>query len=54
MSIFDLVDGYVPAVTEVNGVAESRRGRQLQPGDVVTVGEEQVRVTLQPGAPDRP
>ena len=39
---------------EVNGEAESRRGRQLQPGDVVTVGEEQVRVTLQPGAPGRP
>lgn len=30
---------------EVNGAAESRRGRQLQPGDVVAVGDEQVRVT---------
>ena len=39
---------------EVNGEAESRRGRQLQPGDVVTVGEEQVRVSLQPGSPGRP
>jgi ribosome-associated protein len=29
---------------EVNGAGESRRGRQLRPGDVVTVGEEQVRV----------
>ena len=39
---------------EVNGEPESRRGRQLRPGDVVTVGEEQVRVSLQPGAPGRP
>jgi ribosome-associated protein len=39
---------------EVNGEAESRRGRQLRPGDVVSVGEEQVRVSLQPGAPGRP
>ena len=29
---------------EVNGEAEARRGRQLRPGDVVTVGEEQLRV----------
>ncbi|MDT7536636.1 MAG: ribosome-associated protein [Actinomycetota bacterium] len=36
---------------EVNGEAESRRGRQLRPGDVVSVGDEQVRVSLQPGAP---
>jgi ribosome-associated protein len=36
---------------EVNGAAESRRGRQLRPGDVVTVGEEQVRVSLLPGSP---
>ena len=39
---------------EVNGEAESRRGRQLRPGDVVSVGEEQVRVSLQPGAPGSP
>jgi ribosome-associated protein len=39
---------------EVNGVAESRRGRQLRPGDVVAVGEEQVRVSLQAGAPGPP
>jgi ribosome-associated protein len=39
---------------EVNGEAESRRGRQLQPGDVVAVGEEQVRVSLLPGTPGRP
>ncbi|GAC1441447.1 MAG: hypothetical protein NVSMB55_09220 [Mycobacteriales bacterium] len=32
---------------EVNGEPESRRGRQLQPGDVVTVGEETVRVVVQ-------
>ena len=29
---------------EVNGAAEARRGRQLRPGDVVAVGEAQVRV----------
>ena len=29
----------------VNGEAESRRGRQLQSGDVVGVGEEQLRVS---------
>lgn len=33
-----LADG---AVT-VNGEPEARRGRQLHPGDVVAVGEEQV------------
>lgn len=31
---------------EVNGEPEARRGRQLQPGDVVAVGDEQVRVTI--------
>ncbi|MBK5307857.1 MAG: RNA-binding S4 domain-containing protein [Frankiaceae bacterium] len=29
---------------EVNGEAEARRGRQLRPGDVVAIGDEQVRV----------
>jgi ribosome-associated protein len=29
---------------EVNGDAESRRGRQLRPGDIVAVGETIVRV----------
>ena len=29
----------------VNGEPESRRGRQLRPGDVVAVGDESVRVT---------
>jgi ribosome-associated protein len=28
----------------VNGVAETRRGRQLSKGDVVTVGRDAVRV----------
>jgi ribosome-associated protein len=36
-----LADG---AVT-VNGEPEERRGRQLHPGDVVTVGDESVRVS---------
>jgi len=31
------------AVT-VNGEVDTRRGRQLRPGDVVAVGEESVRV----------
>lgn len=30
---------------EVNGLPETRRGRQLHPGDVVTVGDEAVRLT---------
>ena len=29
---------------EVNGEPEARRGRQLRPGDVVTCGEESVRL----------
>jgi ribosome-associated protein len=29
----------------VNGEAESRRGRQLHDGDVVSVGEQEFRVT---------
>jgi ribosome-associated protein len=37
---------------EVNGAAESRRGRQLRPGDVVSVGDEQGRVSLQAGPAD--
>jgi ribosome-associated protein len=28
----------------VNGEAETRRGRQLHPGDTIAVGEESVRV----------
>jgi ribosome-associated protein len=39
---------------EVNGEAESRRGRQLRPGDIVGVGEEQVRVSQQAGTADPP
>jgi ribosome-associated protein len=29
---------------QVNGETETRRGRQLHPGDVVAVGDESVRV----------
>ena len=36
------------AVT-VNGEQETRRGRQLHAGDVVRVGDEQVRVTAWTG-----
>ena len=32
----------------VNGEPEARRGRQLTPGDVVRVGEVQLRVTSGP------
>lgn len=39
---------------EVNGEAESRRGRQLRPGDVVAVGDEQVRVSLAAGPAGSP
>jgi ribosome-associated protein len=31
-------------VVTVNGEAESRRGRQIHPGDVVHVGEETLRI----------
>ncbi len=33
----------------VNGEPESRRGRQLHPGDVVRVGERELRVTASSG-----
>ena len=33
---------------EVNGEPESRRGRQLKPGDVIAVGETTVRVATTP------
>ncbi len=36
------------AVT-VGGRPESRRGRQLRPGDVVAVAGQQVRLVLRPG-----
>jgi ribosome-associated protein len=34
----------------VNGEREQRRGRKLRPGDVVRVGEEQLRVFASAGA----
>jgi ribosome-associated protein len=33
---------------EVNGEQEARRGRQLRGGDVVAVGDDEVRVVAQP------
>ncbi len=36
----------------VNGEREARRGRQLHPGDVVAVGERELRLTSP--AADRP
>jgi ribosome-associated protein len=36
----------------VNGDREARRGRQLHPGDIVRVGERELRLTSTvPGAP---
>jgi len=32
------------AEVRVNGVPESRRGRQLHPGDTVVLGEDELRV----------
>jgi ribosome-associated protein len=37
----------------VNGERETRRGRQLQPGDVVRVGEEELSISSAP-PPARP
>lgn len=33
---------------QVNGVAETRRGRKLRPGDEVTLGEARIRVLQNP------
>jgi ribosome-associated protein len=38
----ELLDG---SDVRVNGKAESRRGRQLRPGDVVTAGGRELRLT---------
>ena len=32
----------------VNGEREARRGRQLRPGDVVRIGEHELRITSTP------
>lgn len=51
MKLADLVDNgaeakplLVAGLVSVNGAVESRRGRRLSKGDVVTVGSESVRV----------
>ena len=53
LKLADLVDTGAdakPLVAEglvsVNGEVETRRGRQLVPGDVVTLGEESCRVAV--------
>ena len=33
---------------QVNGEPETRHGRQLEPGDIVTLGELELRVSRQP------
>jgi ribosome-associated protein len=35
----------IQGAVSVNGEVETRRGRQLRKGDVVTLGEESVRVS---------
>jgi ribosome-associated protein len=52
LKVADLVEsgGAAKALLEtgavvVNGEPETRRGRQLRPGDVVRVGDESVRVS---------
>jgi len=37
----------------VNGEREARRGRQLHPGDIVRVGQRELRLTSTDGAPGR-
>ena len=37
-------------LVRVNGDVESRRGRQLVPGDVVSLGEQSARVATKDGA----
>lgn len=36
-------------LVEVNGEAETRRGRQLRPGDVVEFAGQRARVAAEPG-----
>lgn len=52
LKLADLIDNGAEAkpllmqgLVSVNGEMETRRGRQLAKGDVVTLGEESVRVT---------
>lgn len=51
LKLADVVDGggeakalLATATVTVNGEPEVRRGRQLHPGDVVIVGEDELRV----------
>ncbi len=67
LKLADLIDNGAEAkpllmqgLVSVNGEMETRRGRQLAKGDVVTLGEESVRVALSctswrlsPGVPRR-
>ena len=52
LKLADLVDNgadvkplMIEGVVSVNGEVETRRGRQLAKGDVVTLGDETVRVS---------
>ena len=56
LKLADLIDSGAEARTlladgsvTVNGEPETRRGRQLHPGDVVTSGEARLRVTARAG-----
>lgn len=55
LKLADLADGggeakalLAEGVVTVNGKPEDRRGRQLHPGDVVRVGNDELRVVAQP------
>ena len=37
----------------LNGVVETRRGKKLAPGDVVSVGDQQFRVLAESGNPSQ-
>ena len=41
-------------LVRVNGEVEARRGRQLRVGDVVELGDQAVRVAVEPGTDDLP
>lgn len=61
LKLADLVDAGADAkqvigegLVQVNGEVETRRGRQLRPGDEVTLGAETVRVAAGPVTDDLP
>ena len=54
LKLADLIDDgadakplMIQGLVAVNGETETRRGRQLSPGDLITLGEESVRVSAE-------